>query len=113
MEFAPACQCASPRLAYRLTSTESTQFHSSLSLRANVRLSYLALHEVQNARQNRFTSEHRWARHDGSRGALWSDERFGITRGDRDSSRIGCEFHRSEEHTSELQSHVNLVCRLL
>src|SRR5690242_21403183 len=22
-------------------------------------------------------------------------------------------FHRSEEHTSELQSHVNLVCRLL
>src|SRR5260370_27993120 len=25
-----------------------------------------------------------------------------------------CErFHRSEEHTSELQSHLNLVCRLL
>src|SRR5690242_20795532 len=24
-----------------------------------------------------------------------------------------CHFHRSEEHTSELQSHVNLVCRLL
>src|SRR5690242_20994122 len=23
------------------------------------------------------------------------------------------ELHRSEEHTSELQSHVNLVCRLL
>src|SRR5690242_20838613 len=23
------------------------------------------------------------------------------------------EIHRSEEHTSELQSHVNLVCRLL
>src|SRR5260370_38470359 len=24
-----------------------------------------------------------------------------------------CEAHRSEEHTSELQSHLNLVCRLL
>src|SRR4051812_24778368 len=24
-----------------------------------------------------------------------------------------CDFGRSEEHTSELQSHVNLVCRLL
>src|SRR5690242_20836132 len=24
-----------------------------------------------------------------------------------------CEVRRSEEHTSELQSHVNLVCRLL
>src|SRR2546430_9751210 len=25
----------------------------------------------------------------------------------------GCELHRSEEHTSELQSQSNLVCRLL
>src|SRR5260370_6378596 len=25
----------------------------------------------------------------------------------------GCVFPRSEEHTSELQSHLNLVCRLL
>src|SRR5690242_21106425 len=25
----------------------------------------------------------------------------------------GCHIGRSEEHTSELQSHVNLVCRLL
>src|SRR5260370_32738772 len=25
----------------------------------------------------------------------------------------GDDFHRSEEHTSELQSHLNLVCRLL
>src|SRR5260370_29124997 len=25
----------------------------------------------------------------------------------------GCVFSRSEEHTSELQSHLNLVCRLL
>src|SRR5438477_4498625 len=31
------------------------------------------------------------------------------TRGRRSSSRVA----RSEEHTSELQSHVNLVCRLL
>src|SRR5690242_21328416 len=30
----------------------------------------------------------------------------------RSSSRRGCPA-RSEEHTSELQSHVNLVCRLL
>src|SRR5690242_20754448 len=28
-------------------------------------------------------------------------------------SRAKQEAHRSEEHTSELQSHVNLVCRLL
>src|SRR6266480_6412368 len=27
--------------------------------------------------------------------------------------RAGARPHRSEEHTSELQSHVNLVCRLL
>src|SRR4051812_49929644 len=26
---------------------------------------------------------------------------------------VFAELHRSEEHTSELQSHVNLVCRLL
>src|SRR5438477_8363676 len=26
---------------------------------------------------------------------------------------VGRRFERSEEHTSELQSHVNLVCRLL
>src|SRR5207237_10610369 len=27
--------------------------------------------------------------------------------------RVSCSIHRSEEHTSELQSHLNLVCRLL
>src|SRR5690242_21021933 len=27
--------------------------------------------------------------------------------------RVGLQLARSEEHTSELQSHVNLVCRLL
>src|SRR5260370_32259528 len=30
----------------------------------------------------------------------------------RDDARLGLR-HRSEEHTSELQSHLNLVCRLL
>src|SRR5690242_18973944 len=30
-----------------------------------------------------------------------------------DTGQIGCLGQRSEEHTSELQSHVNLVCRLL
>src|SRR2546430_12475355 len=28
-------------------------------------------------------------------------------------ARVGCRFNRSEEHTSELQSQSNLVCRLL
>src|SRR4051812_49684516 len=28
-------------------------------------------------------------------------------------TRVEAEGHRSEEHTSELQSHVNVVCRLL
>src|SRR5260370_29787036 len=33
---------------------------------------------------------------------------------DPSSLRIYCrDFYRSEEHTSELQSHLNLVCRLL
>src|SRR5260370_28426073 len=33
---------------------------------------------------------------------------------DRDRGEIGSRsLHRSEEHTSELQSHLNLVCRLL
>src|SRR5690242_20939993 len=35
----------------------------------------------------------------------------GERRGSR--ARRGCASGRSEEHTSELQSHVNLVCRLL
>src|SRR5690242_18041097 len=34
-------------------------------------------------------------------------------RGRSSSCRRGCPSTRSEEHTSELQSHVNLVCRLL
>src|SRR5438477_13088752 len=35
-----------------------------------------------------------------------------VARGARDAHRVQ-PGHRSEEHTSELQSHVNLVCRLL
>src|SRR5260370_29329114 len=31
----------------------------------------------------------------------------------KDSAAAGVSDHRSEEHTSELQSHLNLVCRLL
>src|SRR4051812_49896014 len=38
-----------------------------------------------------------------------SDE-DGSVRSDRDRGAVG---RRSEEHTSELQSHVNIVCRLL
>src|SRR4051812_47837396 len=34
-------------------------------------------------------------------------------RRDRDGARRGGRDVRSEEHTSELQSHVNIVCRLL
>src|SRR5690242_21105607 len=34
-------------------------------------------------------------------------------RGPRAAPRRGLRASRSEEHTSELQSHVNLVCRLL
>src|SRR5690242_21412176 len=33
--------------------------------------------------------------------------------GGRRHHRVGVRLQRSEEHTSELQSHVNLVCRLL
>src|SRR3989454_8359385 len=36
-----------------------------------------------------------------------------IVRIDRDSARRRAELSRSEEHTSELQSPCNLVCRLL
>src|SRR5690242_20762513 len=38
---------------------------------------------------------------------------LGDARGDRADTDLADELHRSEEHTSELQSHVNLVCRLL
>src|SRR5260370_28215303 len=37
-----------------------------------------------------------------------SADRSGRRRG-----RVRCQLRRSEEHTSELQSHLNLVCRLL
>src|SRR5260370_15989480 len=43
---------------------------------------------------------------DGNRVSLVPEAMFGI-------ERIGIRLGRSEEHTSELQSHLNLVCRLL
>src|SRR5260370_42571953 len=49
-----------------------------------------------------FRSYHKMAGHGGQKGARLLDA-AGHARGD----------HRSEEHTSELQSHLNLVCRLL
>src|SRR5690242_21937813 len=36
-----------------------------------------------------------------------------LVQGGPDHAHQGAGFGRSEEHTSELQSHVNLVCRLL
>src|SRR5438477_2010415 len=44
-----------------------------------------------------------------STGIMTADDFFTATR----SAACGGEEIRSEEHTSELQSHVNLVCRLL
>src|SRR5438477_6942648 len=40
-------------------------------------------------------------------------QRFGALHETRDELFVNAPVHRSEEHTSELQSHVNLVCRLL
>src|SRR5438034_3710956 len=44
------------------------------------------------------------------------DRQLGVAREHGDSPVIGSRYlggHRSEEHTSELQSHSDLVCRLL
>src|SRR2546430_6102868 len=38
---------------------------------------------------------------------------LGFSIDDRQLKRAGLDYHRSEEHTSELQSQSNLVCRLL
>src|SRR4051812_49650806 len=43
----------------------------------------------------------------------WLAVRLRQTRHRMKASRPKCSSPRSEEHTSELQSHVNLVCRLL
>src|SRR5438477_8213647 len=44
-----------------------------------------------------------------------TDNQFALSTTDRDHAidSLQAGLHRSEEHTSELQSHVNLVCRLL
>src|SRR5260370_30031394 len=42
--------------------------------------------------------------------AYWFGPRAGVRAG---ASHEVAEYTRSEEHTSELQSHLNLVCRLL
>src|SRR5260370_27528967 len=44
---------------------------------------------------------------------LPGSRRRGRTRRTSDGSGPSCPAPRSEEHTSELQSHLNLVCRLL
>src|SRR5438034_4621834 len=48
-----------------------------------------------------------------SRGRRRSCRRSGRRPGRRRGSRSEATLHRSEEHTSELQSHSDLVCRLL
>src|SRR5690242_21312241 len=49
--------------------------------------------------------------YDGHRGVTFLDSAFMSERGNH--SEDTAQKIRSEEHTSELQSHVNLVCRLL
>src|SRR4051812_49813046 len=58
---------------------------------------------------------------DGATGVRRGDQQVGLARQERGDLEDVCDFRgrprlrgvRSEEHTSELQSHVNLVCRLL
>src|SRR5260370_25965568 len=45
--------------------------------------------------------------------AIYGDIWFKVPRGTMVSSPLARPASRSEEHTSELQSHLNLVCRLL
>src|SRR4029077_21296990 len=45
---------------------------------------------------------------------IWHLGQYSICRWDRRAGNASRSYHgRSEEHTSELQSHLNLVCRLL
>src|SRR5260370_4806488 len=54
--------------------------------------------------------ERRWACRQQEPSHKWPDQRECRT---RPGSRLDEHGTRSEEHTSELQSHLNLVCRLL
>src|SRR2546430_13261685 len=47
------------------------------------------------------------------RGGEWLSDRLAPHPAERDGARAGRDDARSEEHTSELQSQSNLVCRLL
>src|SRR5436309_5918019 len=50
---------------------------------------------------------------DGKTLATWIEREYGIDLGVRQCQRLFRQLGRSEEHTSELQSRENLVCRLL
>src|SRR5438034_7570724 len=61
-----------------------------------------------------YTTLFRSRRDDGLRSAAAADGRlFGRRAGACRAGRAARREHRSEEHTSELQSHSDLVCRLL
>src|SRR5260221_8738567 len=49
----------------------------------------------------------------GSADGLHDREILGLAAGDPRLDQSSVDLHRSEEHTSELQSHSDLVCRLL
>src|SRR2546429_4275079 len=63
--------------------------------------------------QNGLPSENVNCLMEDSTGVLWVGTASGISFGDRRSFRVPREVPRSEEHTSELQSRLHLVCRLL
>src|SRR5690625_5649214 len=58
---------------------------------------------------------HRHISHHWDTGLAWPSDRHlgGLTHGDYRWDALGYRAHRSEEHTSELQSRGHLVCRLL
>src|SRR5690242_21770020 len=84
-------------LFFYFTDTATTEIYT-LSLHDALPISHLLLHARKGCRQRRT-----------DRGAVSEDE---IDRYCFIPDEVAIEV-RSEEHTSELQSHVNLVCRLL